>query len=392
MIIVVGIGADGMAGLGERSRRELSSATVIYGSQRQLDLLDNTVTAARRAWPSPMLDVLKQLSAASEDIHVVASGDPLLHGVGGTLIRLHGAANVRILPHVSSVTLACAQMGWPVHDTEVISLVTAPVHTAVRRGGQAVVLSRDSETPGMLARTLVESGRGASEFAVLEQLGGVGQRVHVTTAEKWATDQSPDIDALNVMAIRYLPDERIAQTLPDDHFQHDGNITKQSIRAVTLAALAPRPGELLWDVGAGSGSISVEWCRSAAGCRSVAFEIDALRTERIMVNAKAFGAQVDVRGTAPESFDGVPAPVAVFVGGGVTVPGLLEGCLEKLVAGGRLVANAVTAESEAALVEWHSRRGGELRRFQHYRGEPLGRYTGWKPQLPITQWLVTKEW
>ncbi|MCI4675492.1 precorrin-6y C5,15-methyltransferase (decarboxylating) subunit CbiE [Candidatus Mycolicibacterium alkanivorans] len=391
MIVVVGIGADGMTGLSEESRSELYSATVIYGSQRQIDLLDDTVAAPRHRWPSPMMPALECLldDHPAGDIHVVASGDPLLHGIGTTLIRLYGAGRVRVLPHVSSVTLACARMGWTAQDTEVISLVTAPVHTAVRRGGQAVVLSRNGATPAELARLLVETGRGTSEFTVLEQLGSRDERVRSRAADAWAAAPPDDVEDLNVAAIRYLPDERIAQILPDGVFRHDGQITKQSIRAVTLAALAPRPGELLWDVGAGSGSIGIEWCRSAPGCRAVAFETNAERCERIAANAKDFGVDLEVRGGAPEAFDDVPQPSAIFVGGGLTHPGLLSACVDRLLAGGRLVANAVTAESEALLVEWHSRLGGELRRFQHYRGEPLGGFTGWRPAMPITQWVVS---
>ena len=253
-----------------------------------------------------MLPALQRLldDNPAGDIHVVASGDPLLHGIGTTLIRLHGAEKVRVLPHVSSVTLACARMGWSAQDTEVISLVTAPVHTAVRRGGQAVVLSRSAATPAELARLLVETGRGSSEFTVLEQLGSGSERVRSRAADAWAAAPPGDVDDLNVIAVRYLPDARIAQTLPDDAFHHDGQITKQTIRAVTLAALAPRPGELLWDVGAGSGSIAVEWCRSAPGCRAVAFEADPQRRERIAANARAFGVEVDIRDHAPEDFDG----------------------------------------------------------------------------------------
>lgn len=389
MIVVVGIGADGMAGLSEASRHELLSATVVYGSQRQLDLLDDTVRAPRHPWPSPMMPAVERLldGHPAGDIHVVASGDPLLHGIGNTLIRLHGAEKVRVLPHVSSATLACARMGWAAQDTEIISLVTAPVHTAVRRGGQAIVLSRNGAVPAELAALLVETGRGASEFTVLERLGG-DERVRTRAADAWAAAPPDDVDDLNVVAIRYLPDERIGATLPDDVFHHNGQLTKQTIRAVTLAALAPRPGELLWDVGAGSGSIAVEWCRSAPGCRAVAFETNTERRERIRFNTEAFGVDVEVLGAAPESFDDAPQPHAVFVGGGVTHPGLLAACVDRLGRGGRLVANAVTAESEALLVEWHSRLGGELRRFQHYRGEPLGGFTGWRPAMPITQWLV----
>lgn len=390
MIIVVGIGADGVAGLPEASRAELRRATVIYGSKRQLDLLDGAVSAPREQWPSPMLPALRTLlDAHTADVHVVASGDPLLHGIGGTLIRLHGSRNVTVLPHVSSVTLACARMGWNVHDTEVISLVTAPPHTAVRRGGQAIVLSSDRSTPRALARLLNEHGRGDSEFSVLEQLGGTAERRRDGSAREWAGNESADVDDLNVMAVRYLPDERMTP-VPDDRFAHDGQITKRGIRAVTLAALAPRPGERLWDVGAGSGSIGVEWCLSWRDCRAVAFERDDRRRRNIEFNAAAFGVSIDVRGDAPGAFDGAEAPSAVFIGGGLTQPGLLDACLDSLAPEGRLVANAVTVESEAVLAQAYSRYGGRLRRFQHSQGERLGGFTGWRPQYPVTQWAVTR--
>ncbi len=390
MIVVVGIGADGVTGLSETSRAELRRATVIYGSKRQLDLLDDTVSAPRQEWPSPMLPALQTLPVdAADDIHVVASGDPLMHGIGGTLIRLYGPDRVRVLPHVSSVTLACARMGWNVHDTEVISLVTAQPRTAVRRGGQAIVLSSDRSTPKALAVLLNAYGRGDSEVSVLEQLGGPSERRRDGTARAWADDAPPDVDDLNVIAVRYLPDERMSP-LPDDAFVHDGQITKHAIRAVTLAALAPRPGERLWDVGAGSGSISVQWCLSWRGCTAVAFERDERRRLNVGSNAAASGVTIDVRGGAPDAFDGAMAPSAIFIGGGLTQPGLLDACLDNLPPAGRLVANAVTAESEALLAQAYSRLGGQLRRFQHYQGEPLGGFTGWRPQYPVTQWAVTK--
>ncbi|TRW78987.1 precorrin-6y C5,15-methyltransferase (decarboxylating) subunit CbiE [Mycolicibacterium sp. 018/SC-01/001] len=391
MIVVVGIGADGMAGLGPASRAELARATVIYGSQRQLDLLDDTVPAVRRAWPSPMLPALHTLlDGVDGDVHVVASGDPLLHGVGTSLIRVHGADRVAVLPHVSSVTLACARVGWPVQDTEIISLVWHEPHTAVRRGGRAVVLSRDRTSPGELARLLAATGRGDSELTILEQLGGARERRRSSTAREWATRPPGDVDDLNVMAVRYLPDERVGGTLADDSFAHDGQLTKQAMRAITVAALAPRPGELLWDVGAGSGSVAIEWCRSAPGCRAIAFERDATRRARITQNATAFGVRVEEQFDAPESFEFCSPPAAVFIGGGITTPGLLEACWERLPAGGRLVANMVTAESEALVVQWYSRHGGRLTKYQHYRGEPVGAFTGWRPAMPVTQWSVTK--
>ncbi|OBI53716.1 bifunctional cobalt-precorrin-7 (C(5))-methyltransferase/cobalt-precorrin-6B (C(15))-methyltransferase [Mycobacterium sp. E796] len=388
MIIVVGIGADGMAGLAESSRAELHRATVIYGSRRQLDLLDETVAAPRREWPSPMLPALRALPV-DDEIHVVASGDPLLHGIGGTLIRLHGANNVKVLPHVSSVTLACARMGWNAHNTQVISLVTAPPHTAVRRGGRAIVLSKNAATPKELAALLTAHGRGDSEFTVLENLGAPIERRRDGSARQWADDPPQHVDDLNLIAVRYLPDERMSP-YPDDAFVHDGQITKLGVRAATLAALAPRPGERLWDVGAGSGSIGVEWCLRWQGCSAVAFERDERRRRNIAANAATFGVGIDVLGEAPEAFDGAEPPAAIFIGGGLTQPGLLDACLDHLSHGGRLVANAVTAESESILTQSYSRYGGDLQRFQHYQAEPLGGFTGWRPQYPVTQWTMTK--
>ncbi|MFS0900173.1 precorrin-6y C5,15-methyltransferase (decarboxylating) subunit CbiE [Mycolicibacterium litorale] len=400
-VVVVGIGADGMAGLTPASAGELRRATTIYGSRRQLDLLDDTVRAERREWPSPLLPALQAIRDEPRgDVHIVASGDPMLHGIGGTALRLFGPDRVTVLPHVSSVTLACARLGWTVQDTEVVSLVTAAPHTAVRRGGRAVVLSRDQTSPATLAALLTDTGRGDSEFTVFEQLGGPKERRRGTTAGAWAADPPGDVDPLNVVAVRYLPDERQFQVLPDDAYGHDGQITKQSMRAVTLAALAPRPGERLWDVGAGSGSIAIEWCRSGPGCRAVAFERDAERRERIATNALAHGVDVDVRGAAPAAFggaaldsggvDGIPSPSAVFIGGGLTRPGLVDACLERLPSGGRLVANAVTVESEAVLAQHYSTMGGTLRRYQHYHGDPVGSFTGWRPAMPVTQWAVVK--
>lgn len=389
-VIVVGIGADGMAGLGGPARRELQAATVVHGSQRQLDLLDDTVTAQRQVWPSPLLGALQDIRDHSRsDVHIVASGDPMLHGIGATCVRIFGADRVTVYPHVSSVTLACARLGWSVQDTEVISLMTRPLHTAVRRGGQAIILARNGTDPAELAALLVATGRGDSEFSVLEQLGGPAERLRSTTARQWVGAAPGDVDDLNVVAVRYLPDDRRLQVLSDNDFEHDGQITKQGIRAVTLAALAPRPGELLWDVGAGSGSVAIEWCRSGPGCRAIAFERDDVRRQRITDNAISHGVDIEIHGAAPGSFEQASThPDAIFVGGGTSE--LLDECYSYLKPGGRLVTNAVTAESEAALVKFHGIFGGRLARFQHYAGEPLGRFTGWRPAMPITQWIVEK--
>ncbi|ORB52580.1 cobalamin biosynthesis bifunctional protein CbiET [Mycobacteroides saopaulense] len=393
MITVVGIGADGVDGLSVRSRRELQRASVIFGSLRQLELLAQESLAAEcRVWPSPLLPALPTMFDGLGDVHVLASGDPMLHGIGTTLTRLFGVQRVQVLPYVSSVSLACARMGWAVNDVEIISLVNAPAKSARRYGGRAVVLSRNADTPAELARTLTASALGASRLTVWEQLGGAAERSFGGVAGDW--NHVPG-DALNVIAVEYVPAQEVAilplvAGLPESVFEHDGQITKREIRAVTLASLAPRPGQRLWDVGAGSGSIAVEWSRSGAGCSASAFEIDPSRRVAIAANATKFGVDVEVLDSAPQDFERATAPDVIFVGGGVTQPGLLEACWERLPGGGRMVVNAVTAESEALLVQWYSRHGGELRRYRVEDASPLGDFTSWRSRLPVVQWSADK--
>ena len=340
MIVVVGIGADGMAGLAAASSAELRRATVIYGSRRQLDLLDDTVKAERRQWPSPMLGTLETLRDIDGDVHVRRQrrpdaarrrrpADPVVRrGTGhGAAARVLGDAGVR-----------AARLGGAGHrgdqpDDRGTAHGGAPRWT----GGRA--LPRRRQAPPRWPGCSPTRGRGDSELTVLEQLGGPAERRRDATAREWAANPPDDVDDLNVVAVRYLPDDSRLSVLPDDAFAHDGQITKQSMRAVTLAALAPRPGELLWDVGAGSGSIAIEWCRSGSRCRAVAFERDEQRRKRIAENALAHGAVVDVRGEArgirrrraEDGVDGVPAS-AIFIGGGLTQPGLLDACYERLPA------------------------------------------------------------
>ena len=388
-----------MAGLAPASRAELGRATVVYGSRRQLDLLDDTVTAQRREWPSPMLTRTADASRRhrTRDVHVVASGDPLLHGVGGTLIRLFGADRVTVLPHVSSVTLACARLGWAVQDTEVISLVTADPHTAVRRGGQAVCCPATAPAPPRWHGCSPTTGRGDSELTVLEQLGGPAERRRDATAREWAADPPDDVDDLNVVAVRYLPDEPV------------GSRCCPTMRSPTTGrSPSSRCGRSRWPrwrrgrvscCGMSAPDRAASRSSGAAadrGARAVAFERDEQRRKRIAderggVRRRRGG---EVARSRSRADDGVrpacPRPSAIFIGGGLTQPGLLDACLERLPTGGRLVANAVTVESEAVLAQWYSGVGGELRRFQHYRGEPVGGFTGWRPAMPVTQWSVTK--
>lgn len=391
-ITVVGIGADGVDGLSARSRRELHRASVIFGSLRQLELLaEESLVAECRVWPSPLLPALPTMFDGLGDVHVLASGDPMLHGIGTTLTRLFGAQRVDVHPHISSVSLACSRMGWAVNDIEIISLVNAPARSARRFGGRAVVLSRNAGTPRELAQTLSESGLGDSRLTVWEQLGGAGEHSFGGVARSW---DHPLGDALNVIAVEYVPAEEVAilplvAGLPESVFEHDGQITKHEIRAVTLAALGPRPGQRLWDVGAGSGSIAVEWSRSAP-----AVAPRPLRSSRHggppSPPMRRNSASISMYSARPDDFEQAVAPDVIFVGGGVTQPGLLEACWERLPIGGRMVVNAVTAESEALLLRWYCRYGGELRRYRVEDAAPLGGFTSWRSRLPVVQWSTEK--
>ncbi|WP_068271950.1 bifunctional cobalt-precorrin-7 (C(5))-methyltransferase/cobalt-precorrin-6B (C(15))-methyltransferase [Aldersonia kunmingensis] len=396
-ILVAGIGADGWDGLPPRTQREILACEVIFGSQRQLDLVPSS-NAERVAWPSPLVPALQGLLARHEGrrICVLASGDPMFHGIGVTLARLLGPERLRVLPQPSSVSLACARLGWPLATTTVVSLVARPVETvlaALTDRSRVLVLSNDGATPAALAKVLSDNGFGESTLHVLEQLGGPAERIVTESAAKWTDAQS---DSLNIVAIeaKVAPDTpRLTRVpgLPDSAYGGDGQLTKAEVRAVSLAALAPAPGELLWDVGGGSGSIAIEWSRTHPECRAIAFEHVAARVEQIERNALALGVPtVKVRGRAPEAFADAPVPDAVFIGGGLTVPGLLDACWERLRPGGRLVANAVTIESEAVLVDWARPNDAQMRRIQVQRAEPLGGFSAWRPHIAVVQIFAQK--
>ncbi len=399
-VAVVGIGADGWAGLAEPGRAAVRAAEVLLGGPRQLELVAGHTKADARPWPSPMLPALPGLfgELAGRRVCVLASGDPLFHGIGATLARVLGPERLHVVPHPSSVSLACARLGWPADGVEVISAVARPL-ARVRRvlapGARLLVLSEDDATPGMLAALLTDAGYGGSAMTVLAQLGGPAEHRVDGPARGWA---HPPGDRLNVVAVSCVADAEApvrgeVPGLPDDAYDHDGQLTKREVRAVTLAHLAPRPGELLWDVGAGNGSIGIEWLRAHRTCRAVAVESDEARVGRIGANAEALGVpslQV-VRGRAPEALAGLPAPDVVFIGGGITNPGVLDACWAALRPGGRLVANAVTLEAEAVLVAARDRYGGDLTRIEVSRAAPLGGFTGWRPAMPVTIWSTTKD-
>jgi precorrin-6B C5,15-methyltransferase / cobalt-precorrin-6B C5,C15-methyltransferase len=398
-LVVVGVGADGWDGLSPAAQRAIRKAEVLRGSARQLEMVPADVAAERAPWPSPMTPALETLPGAypRRRVVVLASGDPMLSGVGTSLVRLHGPDAVEVVPHPSSVSLACARLGWAVEETTVVSLVGRPLELLlpqVTPGRRLLVLGSGSCTPAAMAGLLTGEGYGASRLTALAQLGGPAERHFIGTAVGWPHAET---DPLVVIAVDVVADPGTVPLptvpgLPDQAFEDDGQLTKRDVRAVTLARLGPLPGQRLWDVGAGAGSIGIEWMRTHPSCEAVAVESRPDRAQRITRNATSLGVPGlrVVEGRAPDAFAGLPAPDAVFVGGGATTPGLLEACWAALPNGGRLVANAVTVESEAVLAGWFARVGGELVRIGVQRAEPVGCFTGWKPAMPVTIWSVTR--
>jgi precorrin-6Y C5,15-methyltransferase (decarboxylating) len=397
VVVVVGIGDDGWAGLTAAAQAVLREAAVIAGGRRHLALLPD-LPARQVPLPSPLLPRLDELVAEHPGLCLLASGDPMLHGIGATLVRRLGREAVRVLPAVSSVALACARLGWAEHEADVVSVVSRPVEAvlpAVQPGARLLVLSRDGGTPAALAGLLAGHGWGACEITVLEHLGGPAERVTGPYPAS-APDPGPFAD-LCVVAVACAPRPEgpvlpRVPGLPDAAFDNDGQLSRREVRALALAALAPGPGQFLWDVGAGSGSVGIEWMRTDPRCRAVAVEARADRAERIAGNAARLGVPGlrVVCGAAPEALAALAAPDAVFVGGGLTAGGVLDACWKALPPGGRLVAHAVTVESEAVLLQWQRDAGGHLVRLAVSYHAPLGGFTTWRPALPITQWQVTK--
>ncbi|NJJ57245.1 precorrin-6y C5,15-methyltransferase (decarboxylating) subunit CbiE [Pseudomonas sp. B14(2022)] len=395
-LTVVGIGEDGFKGLGRNARHALLRASRIIGGQRQLDLLPVCIRGERQVWPSPF-SLEPVLARRSEPVCVLASGDPMFYGVGASLARQVAAEELLILPAPSSVSLAAARLGWPLQEVVTLSVVARPaaaINAHLATGVRLLVLSNDGGSPALIASLLAESGFGPSRLTVFEHLGGADERRIDGLAEDW---QHASVADLNLVAIDCLASNdtpRLSRLagLPDSAFQHDGQLTKRDVRAMTLARLAPMPGELLWDVGAGSGSIGIEWMRAHPSCRALAIEADEGRQGLIEHNRDALGVpglQL-IRGKAPDALHGLTAPDAIFIGGGVTRDGVLDTCWQHLRPGGRLVANAVTLQSEMTLMNWRTEHGGELTRIHVAQAQPLGEFDTWRQALPITLLEVVK--
>ncbi|NVZ35186.1 precorrin-6y C5,15-methyltransferase (decarboxylating) subunit CbiE [Pseudomonas sp. A4002] len=395
-LTVVGIGEDGFKGLGRNARHALLRASRIIGGQRQLDLLPVCIRGERQLWPSPF-SLEPVLARRGEAVCVLASGDPMFYGVGASLARQVPANELLILPAPSSVSLAAARLGWPLQEVVTLSVVARPMaalNAHLASGVRLLVLSNDGQSPAAIATQLAERGFGASRLSVFEHLGGPDERRIDGIARDWPGEP---IAALNLVAIDCVADANTARLsrlagLPDSAFRHDGQLTKRDVRAMTLARLAPMPGELLWDVGAGSGSIGIEWMRAHPSCRALAIEADEGRQLLIEHNRDALGVpglQL-IRGTAPHALAGLEAPDAIFIGGGVTRDGVLDTCWQHLRPGGRLVANAVTLQSEMTLMAWREQHGGELTRIHVAQAQPLGDFDTWRQALPITLLEVIK--
>jgi precorrin-6B C5,15-methyltransferase / cobalt-precorrin-6B C5,C15-methyltransferase len=414
-VTVVGIGADGWAGLSPRSKAAIEQAGVLVGGPRQLALVPQAVPGRRIPLPSPLQPGLSELisahagtahvgtahvgtaqadpSQADPALVVLASGDPMFYGIGATLVRLLGVAQVTVLPHPSSVSLAAARLGWALDDVDVVSLVGRPrelLHPLLQPGRRVLALTAETTAAADVRSLLAARGFGGSQVTVLADLGGAQEVIE-------PADGQPH-GRLAIVAIECRLDAGTAPLprvpgLPDEAFEPDGQITKREIRALALAALAPVPGQLLWDVGAGSGSVGIEWMRVHPASRAIAVEPRADRRERIARNAAALGVPglVVVSGAAPEALAGLPRPDAVFIGGGVATGGVVATCWDALAAGGRLVANAVTLEGQAALADWRHRLGGTLTRIGVERADALGTFTTWRPALPVVQWSVRRE-
>lgn len=395
---IIGIGEEGISGLSRNARSLIGQAEHVFGAVRHLKLAEPLIQGISHSWPSPfdaaMTDVL---ALRGRKVCVLASGDPFFYGVGTTLLRHVKPEETLTIPVPSSLSLAASRLGWPLQDTDCLALHGRPLNSLyplLFDKNRIIALSEGSETPAQIAALLSEAGFPRSVLTVLEALGGENERIRRIKADQF---NLKDINPLNIVGIELEAAENariipLAGGLADHLFEHDGQITKREIRALTVSALAPCKGWLLWDIGAGSGSVSIEWLLCDKSLKAVAIEADPVRMERVRRNASSFGVSrlQTVLGTAPDALAGLPEPDCVFIGGGGSDPGVLDAAIQALKPGGRLVANAVTLEMEQLLLAYYARLGGTLSRFEITRATQIGSMTGWRPAMPITQWIWNK--
>jgi precorrin-6Y C5,15-methyltransferase (decarboxylating) len=396
-LAILGIGEDGVEGLTAAARALISGAELVVGGARHLALADGLIRGERLAWPTPLADAIPKICARrGSPVAVLASGDPFCYGVGTKLLRHIPAEETLCLPSPSAFSLACARLGWSLQDTGTITFCGRPIEPIaplLQPGARLLALSADATTPAAVAALLRKRGFGKSVFHVLEALGGPRERVRTTTAAAFDFG----VDALNLTGIEVVagPDAQIiplASGLADEAFEHDGQITKREIRAVTLSSLAPRQGELLWDVGCGSGSVGIEWMLRHPANRAIAIEANAERAARAARNAASLGVPAlrVVTGSAPSALADLPPPDAVLIGGGAQDAGVLDTAWDALKPGGRIVVNGVTVETEAVLIAARARRGGTLTRLSVERLDRIGTMHGFRPAMTVTQWTAQK--
>ncbi len=397
-LTILGIGEDGVEGLAPAARGALAGAAIVYGGARHLALAAPLITGAARPWPRPLGAALPGLLAARPSpVTVLASGNPFWFGIGAALARHVPMAELRCLPAPSAFALACARLGWPLAEVAALSLCGRDVATLIPHlhpNARLLVLSADAATPAAVAALLCARGFGASSLHLLEALGGRRERMRTLAATDWLP---ADIDPLNLLGIELAAAADalvvpLGSGLADEMFVHDGQLTKQEVRAITLAALAPRQGEMLWDVGAGSGSVGVEWLLRHPANAAVAIERHPARAARAAANAAALGVPRlrIIEGAAPAALAGLPVPDAVFLGGGAEQPEVLAAAWAALRPGGRMVANAVTIQTEQVLLAARQRHGGTLRRISLERLDALGALHAFRPAMTVTQWAATK--
>ncbi|WP_439103729.1 precorrin-6y C5,15-methyltransferase (decarboxylating) subunit CbiE [Celeribacter marinus] len=391
---VIGIGDNGLDSLSPATRSILESAEVIFGADRHHELIAH-LTTERRAWPSPFDALISDLkSLKGKRVVVLATGDPLWYSVGARIARDIDPSEILFHPQLSAFQLAAARMGWSLADCETLTIHGRPAEQIIpflTPNQSLLILTKDASSPSKVAQILCDRGYGASRMTALAHMNGT----HETRLDGIAADWSHEVPDFHTLAVACIADNGAAilprTGLPDSAFASDGTMTKQEVRAVTLAKLTPARGALLWDIGCGSGSVAIEWMRAARDARAIGIETRADRRAFAAENAVTLGAPALnlIDGTAPEALANLPAPDAVFIGGGLT-PEVFAVAWDALKSHGRLVANTVTLEGEAVLLALHAQFGGTLSRIAVERAVPVGRLTGWKPSMTVTQWSLSK--
>ena len=395
---IVGIGEDGVEGLSSVALQLIRSAELVVGGARHLELASELIRGRHLAWPSPISDAFPEIERhRGRAVAILASGDPFHFGVGKQIAAFVQADEFICLPQPSAFSLAAARMGWPLQDVSLVTLHGRALNGIIRYlqpGARILALSWDSATPRKLSELLTRHRMGQSRMTVLEAMGGARERIRHATASNFDIEE---IQPLNTIAIEMVAELEaiiipLVPGLDDDFFEHDGQLTKREVRAVTLSSLQPLQGQLLWDIGLGAGSVAIEWLLRHPSMRAIGIEARSDRAGRAARNAAALGVlELEiVQGRAPEVLAGLTRPDAVFIGGGMMDDGVFDAAWSALKSGGRLVANAVSLKTEARLVGYFQHFGGDLIRLQVTRADAVGAMSGWRPAMPVTQWRVRK--